>query len=179
MSHQNNQDSGRLPVSAGLILGLLCLLWGAQSVSIKFSNQGMPPLMAAALRSLVAGVLVWVYARMKRRGVTFPSGQTRHACNRPFIRPGVSFFILGAGLHPGLTFAHLSLHPSFLGSLGAHFLLKNDRLTPTKLFGLVLAFGGGGGGVSGSLAETAPLIFGRGCDGAFCCHFLGRHYLVY
>jgi drug/metabolite transporter (DMT)-like permease len=26
--------------------------------------------------------------------------------------------------------------------LGAHFFLKDDHLTPTKLFGLVLAFGG-------------------------------------
>jgi len=43
MSQQDNQTSGRLPVSAGLILGLLCFLWGVQSVSIKFSNQGMPP----------------------------------------------------------------------------------------------------------------------------------------
>ena len=40
MSQPKNQTSGRLPVSAGLILGLLCFLWGAQAVSIRFSNQG-------------------------------------------------------------------------------------------------------------------------------------------
>jgi len=71
MISQNNQANGRLPISAGLLLVLLCFLWGAQSVSIKFSNQGMPPLMAAALRSFVAGILVWIYAGMKNRKVAF------------------------------------------------------------------------------------------------------------
>jgi hypothetical protein len=64
-----------LLMSAGLILGLLCFLWDTQAVSIKFSNQGMPPLLAAALRSLVAGALVWAYACMKGRGVRVLTGK--------------------------------------------------------------------------------------------------------
>jgi len=143
MSQQDNQTSGRLPVSAGLILGLLCFLWGVQSVSIKFSNQGMPPLMAAALRSLVAGVLVWAYARMKDRRVAFPTGQTRHA-----LMIGLLFGLEFLFLYWGLVFTPVSrsliflyTHP-FWVALGAHFLLKGDRLTPAKLFGLLLAFGG-------------------------------------
>ena len=79
MPRQDNPSKRGLPVKAGLILALLCLLWGGQSVSIKFSNQGVPPLMAATVRSLVAGVLVWGYARATRRRVAFPAGQIRHA----------------------------------------------------------------------------------------------------
>jgi drug/metabolite transporter (DMT)-like permease len=143
MTQQDNQISRRLPVSAGLILGLLCFLWGAQAVSIRFSNQGMPPLMAAALRSLVAGVLVWAYARMKDRGVIFPQGQNRHALVIGLLF-GMEFLFVYWGL--AFTPASRSLiflytHP-FWVALGAHFLLKDDRLTPAKLFGLVLAFGG-------------------------------------
>jgi len=143
MSQQDNRTSGRLPVSAGLILGLLCFLWGAQAVSIKFSNQGMPPLMNAALRSLISGVLVWVYAGMKSRGVAFPAGQTRHA-----LVIGLLFGLEFLFVYWGLAFTPASrsaiflyTHP-FWVALGAHFLLKGDRLTPAKLFGLVLAFGG-------------------------------------
>ena len=77
-SHDARLDE-RLPVSAGSIMVLLCFLWGAQSVSIKFSNEGVPPLMAATFRSVVAATLVWVYARIKNRGVAFPQGQSRHA----------------------------------------------------------------------------------------------------
>ncbi len=143
MSQQDSQTSGRLPVSAGLLLVLLCFLWGAQAVSIKFSNQGIPPLMAGALRSLVAGILVWAYARMKGRGVAFPPGQTRHA-----LVVGLLFgleFLFG---YWGLAFTPASrsaiflyTHP-FWVALGAHFFLKGDRLTPAKFLGLVLAFGG-------------------------------------
>ena len=143
MNQQDNQSSGRLPVSAGLILVLLCFLWGGNAVSIKFSNQGMPPLMAAALRSLVSGALLWAYARMKGQAVAFPPGQTRHALVIGLLF-GLEFFFV----YWGLTFTPASRSLIFLYThafwvaLGAHFLLKDDRLTPAKLFGLVLAFSG-------------------------------------
>jgi drug/metabolite transporter (DMT)-like permease len=143
LSQPDNQTNGRLPVSAGLILVLICFLWGGNAVSIKFSNQGMPPLMAAALRSLVSGAFVWAYARMKGRGVAFPPGQTRHA-----LVIGLLFGLDFLFVYWGLAFTPASrsaiflyTHP-FWVALGAHFLLKGDRLTPAKLLGLVLAFGG-------------------------------------
>jgi drug/metabolite transporter (DMT)-like permease len=143
MSRHASQAGGRLPVSAGLILVVLCFLWGAQAVSIKFSNQGMPPLMAGALRSLVAGILVWAYACMKGRGVAFPAGQTRHA-----LVIGLLFGMEFLFVYWGLAFTPASrsaiflyTHP-FWVALGAHFFLKGDRLTAAKFIGLVLAFGG-------------------------------------
>jgi drug/metabolite transporter (DMT)-like permease len=143
MPEKDSQADRRLPLSAGLILVVLCFLWGAQAVSIKFSNQGMPPLMAGALRSLVAGILVWVYARMKGRAVAFPPGQTRHA-----LVVGLLFGLEFLFVYWGLAFTPASrsaiflyTHP-FWVALGAHFFLKGDRLTPVKLLGLVLAFCG-------------------------------------
>jgi drug/metabolite transporter (DMT)-like permease len=143
MDQQEKQDSGRLPVSAVLILALLCFLWGAQSVSIKFSNAGVPPLMAAALRSLVAAALVWGYARIKGRSVAYPSGQSYHAMMIGLLF-GLEFFFL----YWSLVFTPVSrslifiyTHP-FWVALGAHFFLKGDRLAPSKFFGLVLAFCG-------------------------------------
>jgi len=143
MLQSDNHSAERLPLSAGLILGLLCFLWGADAVSIKFSSQGVPPLMAAALRSLVSGALVWAYARFKKRGVAFPPGQTRHALMVGFFF-GMEFLFVYWGLaftpvSRSLIFIYTS---PFWVALGAHFLLKGDRLTPARLFGLVLAFGG-------------------------------------
>ena len=140
---QESQAKGRLPVSAGLILVLITFLWGANAVSIKFSNQGMPPLMAAALRSLVAGALLWSYARIKGRTVAFPPGQTRHALVIGSLF-GLEFLLV----YWGLTYTPASRSLIFLYTqafwvaLGAHFFLKDDRLTAAKLFGLVLAFCG-------------------------------------
>jgi drug/metabolite transporter (DMT)-like permease len=143
MSLPDNQTAGRLPLSAGLILVLLCFLWGADAVSIKFSSQGVPPLMAAALRSLVSGTLVWAYARVKRRRVAFPRRQTHHALVIGFFF-GMEFLFV----YWGLAFTPVSRSLIFIYTcpfwvaLGAHFFLKGDRLTPARLFGLVLAFGG-------------------------------------
>lgn len=135
--------SERLPVSAGLIMVALCFLWGAQSVSIKFSNEGVPPLMAATFRSVVAATLVWAYARIKNRGVTFPQGQSRHA-----MIVGLLFGLEFLFLYWSLVYTPVSrslifmyTHP-FWVALGAHFFLKNDRLTTSKIFGLLLAFCG-------------------------------------
>jgi len=143
MNPDVGQNGGRLPLSAGFLLVLLCFLWGGQSVSIKFSNRGMPPLMAAALRSLVAGVLVWAYTRWKGRQVAFPPGQTRHA-----LVIGLLFGLEFLFLYWGLLYTPVSrslilmyTHP-FWVALGAHFLFKDDRLSPAKLFGLALAFAG-------------------------------------
>ena len=140
---QDRRRGGGLPASAGLLLMLLCFLWGAQSVSIKFSNRGMPPLMAAALRSLVAGLLVWAYACWKGRRVAFPSGQTRHA-----LMIGLLFGLEFLFLYWSLVYTPVSrsliflyTHP-FWVALGAHLLFRDDRLTAAKLIGLVLAFAG-------------------------------------
>lgn len=143
MPQDENQTDGRLPITAGLVLALLCFLWGAQSVSIKVSNQGMPPLMAAATRSLVAGLLVWGYARSKGRRVAFPRGKNRYA-----VTIGTLFGLESLLLYWCLVFTPASrafifyyTHP-FWVALGAHFLLKNDRLSTPKIFGLALAFAG-------------------------------------
>ena len=143
MPQQHSQAGKQLPVSAGLILVLLCFLWGAQAVSIRFSNQGVPPLMSAAVRSLVAGILVWAYARFKGHGVAFPPGQTRHALVIGFLF-GLEFLFVywGLAFTPASRSAiFLYTHP-FWVALGAHLFLQGDRLTPAKIGGLVLAFCG-------------------------------------
>ncbi|MEE4355316.1 MAG: DMT family transporter [Desulfococcaceae bacterium] len=147
MNQNHFQETGHsgesLPLRAGLILVFLCFLWGANAVSIRISNQGMPPLMSAALRSLISGTLVWIYARMKGRCVAFPPGQTRHA-----LAIGILFGTEFLFMYWGLAFTPASrsaiflyTHP-FWVALGAHFLLKGDRLTPSRIFGLILAFSG-------------------------------------
>ena len=134
---------GRLPASAGLLLFVLCFLWGANSVAIKFSNQGMPPILAAALRSLVAGSCLWAYARFRGRRVAFPKGQNRHA-----LIIGLLFGTEFLFLYWGLAYTPVSRSLIFLYTnpfwvaLGAHFVLKGDRLTRAKVIGLALAFAG-------------------------------------
>lgn len=143
MDQPKNRSDGRLPLGAGLILALLCFLWGGNAIAVKISNQGFPPLLAAGLRSLVAGLLLWAYARSRGAGVAVPRGQTRHALIIGLLF-GIEFLFVYWGL--SLTTASRSsifLYTApFWVALGAHLLLPGDRLTLVKSLGLVLAFGG-------------------------------------
>lgn len=137
------KSAERIPLAGGLLLVLVCFLWGANAVSIRISNQGIPPLLAAAFRSAVAALLVWLYARFRGQGVSFPKGERRHGWVIGCLF-GLDFLFLYWGI--AFTTASRSIiflytHP-FWVALGAHFVLKGDRLTALKVAGLVLAFSG-------------------------------------
>jgi drug/metabolite transporter (DMT)-like permease len=134
---------GAIPLTASLILVMLCLIWGGNTVSIKISNQGIPPLLAATGRSMVAAALLWAYARGRGEGVFLRGRDLRHAAVI-----GILFGLEFVFLYWGLAFTHVSrgiiflyTHP-FWVALGAHFFLPRDRLTVLKGAGLLLAFAG-------------------------------------
>jgi drug/metabolite transporter (DMT)-like permease len=137
------KTSGTIPLTASLLLLLVCLIWGGNMVSIKISNQGIPPLLAATIRSGVAAGLIWAYARGRGQGVFLRGRDLRHA-----VVIGALFALDFVFLYWGLAFTHASrgtillyMHP-FWVAIGAHFLLPDDRLTALKGAGLVLAFAG-------------------------------------
>lgn len=99
--------------------------------------------MAAALRSVVSGSLLWGYTRIKGRRVSFPRGQIRHAFVIGLLF-GLEFLFVYWGLSytpASRSMIFLYTHP-FWVALGAHFFLRGDRLTLAKSLGLVLAFSG-------------------------------------
>ncbi len=66
---------------------VLCAIWGFQQVAIKSTNVVLPPLFQAGLRSTIATLLVWGWARMR---------------GTPLFRDDGT---LGAGLLAGVLFA--------------------------------------------------------------------------
>jgi drug/metabolite transporter (DMT)-like permease len=142
-AQSGGKSSGAIPLTASLLLLLVCFLWGGNTVSIRISNQGIPPLLAATLRSGAAATLLWAYARAKGEGVFLRGRDLRHAA-----AIGILFALDFLFLYWGLAFTHASrgtiflyIHP-FWVALGAHFLLPDDRLTVVKGLGLVLALAG-------------------------------------
>jgi drug/metabolite transporter (DMT)-like permease len=122
---------------------LLAALWGGNTVAVKIGVADSPPLMLAALRFVIGGacVLAW--------------GLWTHA---PFrLEPGEAGPLLGLGLlfatQLGLlnvgvwlsTAGHaavlLNAYPVHIVLL-AHLLVPGDRLTPAKLGGVLLGYGG-------------------------------------
>jgi drug/metabolite transporter (DMT)-like permease len=132
-----------LSVPYGLLQIFICFLWGANLVSIRISNQGIPPMLAAASRSVIAGCLLWFYARLNGLSLSLERKDIIHGIIIGCLF-GTEFLLIYWGL--AFTTASRSViflytHP-FWVALGAHFFLKDDRLTPRKIVGLFLAFAG-------------------------------------
>jgi drug/metabolite transporter (DMT)-like permease len=144
-------------LSGAALLVFVCLIWGGNAVAIKFSNPGLPPLLAATLRSIVAALAVWLYARAKGQVVALPSGQQLRGMVLGLLF-GLDFLFLYWGLeftNASRSVIFLYTHP-FWVALGAHFLIKGDRLTIIKWAGLCLAFGGMVAVVSASSKDLPP-----------------------
>jgi drug/metabolite transporter (DMT)-like permease len=137
------KSASRIPVAGMLVLVLLCFLWGANVVAIKISITGVPPLFTATLRSSVATILLVLYCRIRGYTVFIPKNELRHA-----VILGILFALDFLFLYWGNQYTHASRAVIFLytqpfwTALGAHFLLKGDRLNRSKCLALVLAFAG-------------------------------------
>jgi drug/metabolite transporter (DMT)-like permease len=122
---------------------ILAMIWGANMAAIKIAARELPPLFMAGLRSLVASFCLFIW--MKAKGMTlFPSRTILVHGLVIGLLFGSEFGLLYVGL--GYTLASRSyvlLYTApFFVALGAHLFLRDDRLNPWKVAGLILAFGG-------------------------------------
>lgn len=135
-------DQKLSPVSIALA-AFLCALWGANAVVIKFSLSGLGPFTAAAIRFGLSTLVLGVWIRLSGQKLAPPAGR--------FVPLAVNSLLFALQLslvYVGFTFTNASrgalltnLQPFFLLFL-AHFFLREDRITPLKLAGLVLGFSG-------------------------------------
>lgn len=121
---------------------LLTFSWGLNQVAVKVSNVGYNPMLIVLVRSAVGAVLVYLWCRW--RGIALLQ---RDGTLLPGIAAGVLFGLEFMLMYLGLDYTSaargalmVSTMPFFV-LVGGHFLL-GERVTPAKLFGLVLAFAG-------------------------------------
>lgn len=135
--------SPKVPVNGLLLLVLVSLIWGGNMVSIKVSNEGVPPILAATIRSLIASILLWAYAFILGKEVLFSRQDLGHAFAIGTLF-GLDFLFLywgAAYTDASRAVIFLYTHP-FWVAVAAHLFLPNDRLNLCKIIGLVLAFVG-------------------------------------
>ncbi len=132
-----------LDAKAVVILIILTLLWGFNYPAIKFSNQGVSPVFASTLRSIIASILGLIYCLKKKERLFHTDVMLLHG-----IVVGLLFGAEFACIYFGMLFTDAArsvlfvyLSP-FVVAAGAHFFLKGDRLSFLKIAGLVLAFAG-------------------------------------
>lgn len=132
-----------ITTSAAAIMVILCALWGANFVAIKVGNRGFPPLLAAGLRSVGATVLVGTWIALRGRSLKGPRRLLFHGAVTGFLFSLEFLFLYAGTSYTSASRAVLLVYTSpFWVALGAHFVLRGDRLSPAKIFGLALSFVG-------------------------------------
>lgn len=123
---------------------LLCLIWGSTWLVIKIGYGGLGPLNVAALRFLVAGLLLLVL--MPIIGARLPRTRVEWLV---ILWVGVVLFAADYGLiywseqfiDSGLAAILFAMLPLVTIAF-AHVYVPGDRITPRKLAGTLLAFVG-------------------------------------
>lgn len=128
--------------AVGLML-LLAMLWGLQQVAIKLALHGASPVAQSAVRSIVAAVLLFGWARL--RGIAlFARDGTLFAGLAAGMLFGVEFVFIYAGLaHTAaarmVVFVYLA---PVLTALGLAWFVPGERLNAAQWAGVLLAFAG-------------------------------------
>ena len=60
---------GALPPRAVAVMLLLCLVWGLNLVAIKLGNAGIPPVLQAGLRSVIATAVLFGWCASRGGGI--------------------------------------------------------------------------------------------------------------
>jgi len=130
-----------LSFKASVLATLLCCLFGANAVAIKFSLTGMGTFTAAAVRFSIAVVAVFLWTRFTHQSIRFSKGQAHQLLIVSVLfLAQISLFYVGLSK----TFASrgaliVNLVP-FLVLLLSHFFTRDDRITPGKLVGILMGF---------------------------------------
>jgi drug/metabolite transporter (DMT)-like permease len=132
-----------LDLKAMISILILTLLWGFNFSTIKYVNQGISPVFASTLRSVIASICGVIYCIRKKEKLFHTDIRLFHG----FI-VGLLFGLEFACIYFGMLYTDAArsvlfvyLSP-FVVAVGAHFFLRGDRLTLLKIVGLILAFTG-------------------------------------
>lgn len=126
-----------------IVFGLLCFIWGSTWLAIKIGLEDSPPFLSAGLRFGIAGVILALIIKLK--GVSVSYGR------RTWLLMVLSGILIGLGyaaiywgeqyIPSGLTAVLFATLPLFV-ALFAHFTLREERLSISKIAGIIVGFGG-------------------------------------
>jgi len=122
---------------------IVTLIWAFNYTAVKYSNQGISPIFACTLRSIVASICGVIYCMRRGEKLFHTDIMLFHGFIVGLLF-GLEFACIYFGLlytDAGRSVVFVYLSP-FVVTIGAHFFLRGDRLTFLKVLGLVLAFAG-------------------------------------
>lgn len=129
-----------LTMFAVLLASLIAILWGLNSVAVRYSVDELPPVFVAGLRFLVGAIFMVGWCRWEGSRIRLKKAEIV-----PCAIIGLLLFIQISLFNAGVelsTASHGSLYVNtfvFWVIAIEHFITKADRLTPAKILGVSLA----------------------------------------
>ena len=127
-----------------LILLFLAVIWGGAFFFIGVAVRHVPPLTYVWLRVTIAALAMWGYIRFKRESVQLPRQVWGSMLVLAFLNNALPFALFGwsqTHIASGLA-SILNATTPIWGVVVAHFLTHDERMTPRKIAGVLLGFGG-------------------------------------
>lgn len=138
-----SQERKALDSGAYALMVLLTALWGFQQVTIKLIAADVSFVMQAAIRSIVAALLLLAWARLRAVALFGRDGTLGAGLVAGLLFAAEFVFIYG-----GLAYTNASRMVVFiylappLTALGLHFFVRGERLVPGQWLGVLVAFAG-------------------------------------
>jgi drug/metabolite transporter (DMT)-like permease len=132
-----------LPMSSVLLAILCCILWGGNSVAVKFALESFSPLVMAGLRFALAALAIATWCRLNRAplGVTVEQVPIILA-NGVLLFLQIATFTVGTAWSTSIHSIILVNAYPFFTALTTHFWIPEYSLTRRQLVGLIVAFAG-------------------------------------
>jgi drug/metabolite transporter (DMT)-like permease len=127
-----------------LILGTLAVIWGGAFFFIGVAVKHVPPLTYVWLRLTIAAGAMWAYLHFSGQKLGLPKQVWGSILLLALLNNALPFTLFGWGqthIASGLA-SILNATTPIWGVLVAHFLTHDERMTPRKIAGVLLGFGG-------------------------------------
>ena len=126
------------------ILGTLAIIWGGAFFFIGVAVRHVPPLTYVFLRLAIATAAMWTFLAVKRQPLGLPRQVWGSILLLALLNNAIPFALFGWGqthIASGLA-SILNATTPIWGVVVAHFLTVDERMSPRKLAGVLLGFGG-------------------------------------
>ena len=131
---------------------LCCLLWGSAFPAVKAGyallhvakTDTASQMLFAGWRFLAAGLVLLVLAGLNRKSIVVAREQVGRVIGLGLLQTTLQyvFFYVGLAHASGVKSSIMNATGAFFGVILAHFLYRDDRLTPRKVAGCLLGFAG-------------------------------------
>jgi len=127
-----------------LIMGALALIWGGAFFFIGVAVRHVPPLTYVWLRLTIAATGMWAFVALKGEKLGLPRSAWASIVLLAILNNALPFALFGWGqthIASGLA-SILNATTPIWGVVVAHFLTHDERMSPRKIAGVLLGFGG-------------------------------------